>query len=38
MAETKERAATGRPGYVVLQKVGEGQWRLVGERPTDGRA
>jgi hypothetical protein len=31
MTETKGRAATGRPGYVVLQEVGEGRWRMVGE-------
>jgi hypothetical protein len=30
MAETK-RGSTAVPGYVVLRKVGESQWRLVGE-------
>jgi hypothetical protein len=31
MAGTKRRAATARPGFVVLQEVRKGQWRLVGE-------
>ncbi|HEY3185656.1 MAG TPA: hypothetical protein VGJ77_22620 [Gaiellaceae bacterium] len=31
MAEARQRATSGRPGYVVLQQVGKGQWRLVGE-------
>jgi hypothetical protein len=31
MTEASERSAGGRPGYVVLQQVGEGRWRLVGE-------
>jgi hypothetical protein len=29
MARTEGTA--GRPGYVVLQEVGEGSWRMVGE-------
>ncbi len=31
MTETKRRALAGRPGYVVLREVGQGEWRLVGE-------
>ena len=31
MAETKRRAGAGKPGFVVLQEVREGHWRLVGE-------
>ena len=31
MTERKRHAPAGRPGYVVLQEVGQGQWRLVGE-------
>ncbi len=27
MAETK--GGTGRPGYVVLQELGDGQWRIA---------
>ncbi len=30
MAETKRRAGS-RPGYVVLRKVGDSRWQLVGE-------
>jgi hypothetical protein len=31
MADTKQRGATGKPGFVVLKEFGNGQWRLVGE-------
>jgi hypothetical protein len=31
MAETEGRAKSGGPGFVVLQEVGDGQWRMVGE-------
>jgi hypothetical protein len=31
MAETQRRATPGKPGFVVLQKVGERQWLLLGE-------
>jgi hypothetical protein len=30
MAETPKRS-TGKPGFVVLQEIGEGTWRMVGE-------
>lgn len=31
MTQEKRRATAGRPGFVVLQEVGSGQWRMVGE-------
>jgi hypothetical protein len=31
MPDTKRRATTGKPGYVVLRELKPGQWQLVGE-------
>lgn len=31
MAETERQDTTRGPGFVVLQEIGEGQWRLIGE-------
>ncbi len=31
MADSTEGARAGRPGYVVLHEVGDGNWRMVGE-------
>ena len=31
MAEREQNGSSGKPGYVVLQDLGEGRWRMVGE-------